>query len=287
MDEALATVIIPCLNGAGTLGRALQAINSQACRAALRVIVVDNGSTDGSVEIAQALADQVLQCSERGSFRARNHGLAHVRTPLLLSLDADCEPADRDWAGHHISALLGSDDVVIASAGRTIAAESSDRWANRSDVTPYPGFSDGEPLYAVGGNRCFRTEALRRLGGFPPLQADDAALGVLARRFGYRFTWTPASVVYHQNPEGWIGFALQMRKVGRYAAEIAGPPESYAGYYLGRLKQLLGAGRYLARRDWHEALAAATKAIAQSVGAHEVWRSGEYLSTLRPAPDRR
>jgi hypothetical protein len=68
-----------------------------------------------------------------------------------------------------------------------------------------------------------------------------------------------------------------MKKTGRYAAEVFGPPESYFSYCLGRLRQLVAAGRRLARCDWHEAVATATKAVAQSVGAYEVWRSGEYL----------
>ena len=281
MSSTIATVVIPALNSAATLRDTLNAVNNQQSRERLRVVVVDNGSTDESLEIARALADATCQTLLPGTAAARNCGLETVRTPLMLSLDSDCTPVSPDWAGHHIDALERAHADVLGSAGRTIPRWTEDRWAMRADVTPHPAFAEGRPLYAVGGNGCFRTDALRALGGFPHVSADDAALGLIARRRGYAFVWTPESVVEHANAAGWHGYARQMRKVGEYAVEVGGRPDSSRQYLAGRVRQLLGAAKYLLKGDPHEALAAATRTVAQAVGARRAWRRGLHLEVER------
>lgn len=268
----LATVVIPCLNARQTLERTLSALQRQTIREELHIIVIDNGSADGCLEMAAVLADQTARTPSRGSAHARNLGLKMTQTPFMLTLDADCRPANDDWAERHVSTLRPAARQVIASAGPLIPEPTSDWWANRAEVTPHSTFGAGRPQYAVGGNACYRTETLKRLGGFPLFAADDAALGVVARRNGYQYVWLPDAAIYHANPEGWRGYYRQMQKIGAYSAELAGPPSNWAQYLLDRIRDLSSSSRFLARGDFRQWVAGGLRAIAQTQGAVTAWR---------------
>lgn len=88
-----ATVVVPVLNGEETLGDLLVALKGQAgLRSSLEIIVVDNGSTDRSAEIAAAHGVKLLRQPISGPSAARNLGLAHARAELVLCADADTVP---------------------------------------------------------------------------------------------------------------------------------------------------------------------------------------------------
>ena len=91
-------VVIPVWNGRTILGRCLDALERQTLpRERFDIIVVDNGSTDGTADIARGYANvTVLEEPTPGSYAARNTALADVRAPITAFTDADCIP-DPDW----------------------------------------------------------------------------------------------------------------------------------------------------------------------------------------------
>jgi rSAM/selenodomain-associated transferase 2 len=92
---AALSIIIPCLNEAGGIVAALARLQPLR-RRGVEVIVVDGGSSDGSVALAATHADRVLAAS-RGRASQMNAGAAVARGPVLLFLHADCAlPADGD-----------------------------------------------------------------------------------------------------------------------------------------------------------------------------------------------
>lgn len=282
MSSIIATVVIPSYNAEAEIGRVLEALDRQTIRNRIETLVVDNGSTDGSLANAERLADRTaVVTDEQGSGPARNAGMRLTTTPFMLSLDSDCTP-DPDWAERHLERLAAEPDSTLATAGRTLPQPTTDRWGRRADITPHPAFEDGVPLYAVAGNACFRTEPLRRLGGFPSLGADDSALGLIARQRGYRFAWTPEAVVYHRNPTGWRGYTRQMRKIGGYAIEIGGPPRSRIGFWLGQGRWAPSLARHAVAGRGHEALALVLAVGGKAMGARDAWRRGRTLETTRP-----
>src|SRR5262249_49966356 len=84
------TVVVPCYNAAAFVGGALESALGQS-HGDLEVIVVDDGSTDGSWELVGGFGARIR--SERiahgGAARARNHGLAQASGRFVLFLDAD------------------------------------------------------------------------------------------------------------------------------------------------------------------------------------------------------
>lgn len=86
------SVVIPVYNGASVLHRALASVAAQVVQPA-QVVVVDDGSTDGSADVARSSWNRVsvVRQPNAGVAAARNRGVAECRTGLVAFLDADDE----------------------------------------------------------------------------------------------------------------------------------------------------------------------------------------------------
>jgi glycosyltransferase involved in cell wall biosynthesis len=94
----LLSYVIPCLNSAATLKATLEAIlKTRLPPEEWEVIVVDNGSSDRTVEIAKSYPVKVLHCPVRGAGPARNFGARHAIGEFLAFVDSDTE-VEEDWA---------------------------------------------------------------------------------------------------------------------------------------------------------------------------------------------
>jgi glycosyltransferase involved in cell wall biosynthesis len=85
------SVVIPCLNEANSIGicveKAMQAFRAAGLRG--EVVVADNGSTDGSIEIAEKLGARVVRVTQRGYGAALRAGIAAARGAFIIMGDAD------------------------------------------------------------------------------------------------------------------------------------------------------------------------------------------------------
>jgi biofilm PGA synthesis N-glycosyltransferase PgaC len=271
----LASVIVPALNAAPVLERLLTALEAQTLRGLMTVIVVDNGSSDGTFDLARRLGDVAVTESQLGISYAKQRGLEEVDTEFVLSIDADCLPRDIGWAEALVNGLLEADDEVLGISGPVLPMPTDDRWSQRIELAPTSGRDEnGNLLYVVGCNHAHRTTALRSLGGYPVARfaAEDAALGSKALRYGYSFAWAPEAVVLHENPPGWRGYARKMRQVGRYHADSGVPPRSMVQFTLFHGARMIKCiGREIRKGDLFEAEAQALKISSQIMGAWDVW----------------
>jgi glycosyltransferase involved in cell wall biosynthesis len=116
--SARLTVVIPSLNGAAGLERCLRALRAQTIWLDLEIIVVDDGSTDGTSQIATACGAVVVRHpTSRGASAARNSGIAAASAPFVGFLDDDCEPSP-EWA----EKLLATYNTSVVAAGGSIVA---------------------------------------------------------------------------------------------------------------------------------------------------------------------
>ncbi|WP_422450372.1 MULTISPECIES: glycosyltransferase [unclassified Endozoicomonas] len=96
-DHPLVSIIIPVFNGESTLGTALHSLTEQSWRA-LEILVVDDCSTDKSLQIARQWAEQdsrirvLANHTNQGAYAARNTGLAAAKGEFITTHDAD------DWS---------------------------------------------------------------------------------------------------------------------------------------------------------------------------------------------
>ena len=201
MPYVQATVVIPTFNGRRMLVEALEGLERQTT--AHDVIVVDNGSTDGTVDL---LAERfphvrVVELPENVGFgRAVNRGVAAAETDVVVLINNDvvCEPEFLE----RLLEPLGDDSVamvagvllqhdrphLVDSAGIELdtTLRSWDALWNRP-VSELAGAA--EPVGPCGGAAAFRTRAFRDVGGFDETffaYWEDVDLALRLRLAGHR-----------------------------------------------------------------------------------------------------
>jgi glycosyltransferase involved in cell wall biosynthesis len=174
-------VVLPCLNEAGALPWLLARMP-----AGYRPIVADNGSTDGSAEIAAGLGATVVRVPQRGFGAAVHAGLLAATSDIVCVMDADGSFDPRDL---EIVAAPVRDGSVGLMLGSRAPAERG-AW----------------PVHARIANMVLAAELRRRvkvrLTDLGPMRAahraDLLALGLRDRRFGY-----PLEMVLRAAEAGW------------------------------------------------------------------------------------
>src|SRR5438067_13488617 len=113
------SVVIPCLNEANSLAFCVdKAVNAfRASGLTGEVIVADNGSTDGSIQIAEEHGARVVHVPERGYGSALRAGIAATRGPLIIMGDAD-DSYDFTDVPRFVEKLREGYDMVIGNRFR-------------------------------------------------------------------------------------------------------------------------------------------------------------------------
>lgn len=178
------TVVIANHNYARFLSEAVASVHGQV-GGSPRVVVVDDGSTDADTEPALAAVEaagaEVLRGPNRGVSAARNVGLARVRTPYWLVLDADDRLAP------------GALDAMRAPLERDprlgYAFGFMSFFGDMSGIVRFPDYDPYRLLYrhTVGLTALARAEVLRATGGYDPAFAhyEDWELWVHALAHGH------------------------------------------------------------------------------------------------------
>ena len=89
IDSPRFSVVIPAYNEADYLPAALRSLRAQDFPGAVEVIVVDNGSTDGTADLARRLGARVVEEHAPGVCAARQRGTLAARGEIVVSTDAD------------------------------------------------------------------------------------------------------------------------------------------------------------------------------------------------------
>lgn len=223
------SVVVPSLNGASRIERCLRGLDKQTIGPALEIIVVDDGSTDDTAEIASKNGAIVVKhATNRGVAAARNSGMRTASAPIVAFLDDDCEP-DQEWAERLLveynDNILGVGGVIHSCPGagfmysylkRRNRHEPLDLDLAKSERVPYRFYlylrrqwtsakvSEKRDVYAfAGANMSFDRHAFLAVGGFDERFRDGAEEQDLCRRImnafpGGRLVFVPqASVVHH------------------------------------------------------------------------------------------
>jgi glycosyltransferase involved in cell wall biosynthesis len=195
------SVIVPVYNDRRRIGVCLAALLDQTYpRDRYEVIVVDDGSTDGTREVVAALPVTLLvEARVRGSYAARNRALRAAQGEVIAFTDADCIPA-RQWIAAGVDALeahaadLAGGAVHMVTSSNPSGAEIYDSITNmRQDR------AIGERQVAKTANLFVRARLFETLGPFADSlpSGGDVDWTRRATRRGYRLIYAPEAKVTH------------------------------------------------------------------------------------------
>ncbi|MFY1670593.1 glycosyltransferase family 2 protein [Plantactinospora sp. WMMB334] len=202
-------VVLPCLNEAAALPAVLAALPP-----GYRALVVDNGSTDGSAEVAAAHGARVVAEPRRGYGAAVHTGLLAAGTDLVCVLDADgsFEPGELP----RLAAPVLADRADLAVGRRRPVSAAAWPWHARAGNAVVAALlrRRGVPVRDISPIRVARRAALLRLG-------------VADRAFGY-----PLELLLRAAAAGWRIVELETA----YAPRAAGTRSKVSGSVRGTLR---------------------------------------------------
>ncbi len=217
------SVIIPAYNAEATLENTLKALAHQSIpRESYEIIVVDDGSTDRTGEIAARHADQVLRQKNAGPAAARNAGVLAARGEIVLFTDADCEPIP-EWI-EYMTAPFSDPDVVgtkgaywtrqKAPMARFVQQEYEDRY-DRMARFKQIDFID---TYSAA----YRRDVFLANGGFdtifPVASVEDQEFSFRLAQKGYKMLFVPKARVFHRHNERLWDYIRRKFYIGYYKA---------------------------------------------------------------------
>jgi len=221
------TVLLAARNEERTIAETLDYLAAQDYDGELKIFLIDNGSTDATViEALKAVgrngANLVLLSEKRpGKTFALNRGLAAVRTPIVITVDADTL-LHRSAVRVLVARLLSAPVDVAAVAGHLMVRNSREGIWSRLQAWDYllgiAAVKRVQALYqgtlvAQGAFSGYRTNALRRTGGWPVAVGEDIVL-TWRLLLGGRVCHEPLALAFTAVP-------TTLRQLGRQRARWA------------------------------------------------------------------
>ncbi len=222
------SVVVPILNAERTLPHCMKAL-AQLDPAPLEIVLVDNGSTDGTMGLLEGFASSHERCPMRilreprkGAAAARNAGFRTARSDVVAFTDSDCAP-EPAWLSSLIQPF--EDQAIGAVAGRVVAAPAAatielfnslytlqlpEHPAKHSCWTPWKG---GYPT----ANLAVRRLLLQKLRGFDEDMRTGEDHDLCARIYadGAELAYHPAARVSHYHRTTVTGTLRQAFGFGR------------------------------------------------------------------------
>ncbi len=212
------SVVVPAYNEVANIAGAVRSIAASDHPAEVEVVVVDDGSTDGTADAVRALGlpnVRVVGQPNRGKFAALNAGIALARHDALVLVDGDTvfEPGTvsavvRPLGEPGVGAVSGN--VKVANRGGLLGAWQHLEYTAGSNL-------DRQVLNALeciptipGAIGAFRREALEEVGGISPdTLAEDTDATMAITRAGWRVVYEPAARAWTEVPTGVGGLYKQ------------------------------------------------------------------------------
>ena len=206
------SIIVPVWNGRAMVERLVGCLRAQTYPIA-EILVVDNGSVDGTPEAAEALGARVVRMgSNTGFSRAVNRGIQECATAWLAIVNSDVEPMP-DWLERLVEAARAPE--VWFAAGKILSASRREvidgtydalcrggcAWRVGHGRPDGPEFSEARGIwFASGTASLFRAELFRHVGmlddGFESY-LEDVEFGLRCACLDYPGRYVPEAIAYH------------------------------------------------------------------------------------------
>lgn len=249
-SNPLVSVIVPCYNYAEYVGDALASVLAQDY-ANFELIVVDDGSTDGSAERITAALDgwqrnsqvsrvEFLRQTNQGVSAALNAGLALARGEYVVTFDADDVMAPGRLTlqvgylqAHPEVGCVGGVAMRIDQQGELLPKKEKKRAIQRFDFTQALALS-----LVVGGNLAvYRRDAMLAVGGYDPsIRVQDFQMTLKIAKAGYFIAILPDVVTFYR--KHGVGLSSNYLDEYRYGLQVLDIYADHASYQSGKARLL-------------------------------------------------
>jgi glycosyltransferase involved in cell wall biosynthesis len=247
----------------------------------LEVVVVDDGSTDSTAQIARRHESvRLVSIPHSGLGTARNEGFKAAGGELIAFLDSDAYPSP-EWP-YHLALGFDRDDVVGVGGPNECPPDAGPR---EQQVAAAPGgpihvlLSDDRAEHIPGCNMAFTRAALEHLGGFDPIYTvagDDVDFCWRVLDRDWEIAFQPAALVWHRPRAAIMGYLRQQWGYGRSEAVVqARHPDRFS---------MLGSARWRGRiysaaprRAWRERI---YRGLYGAAPYQSVYRGGGDLGEI-------
>lgn len=233
------TIIIPNYNGLAFMEPCMEALNRQTYKD-FSVLVVDNGSTDGSTEwLKERGIPSIFLETNTGFSGAVNAGIRKAKTPYVILLNNDTK-ADPDYVGELVRAIEKSPKIFSVSS-RMIQMHHPDLMDDAGDMYSVLGWAYqrgvGQPtgrydsparvFSACAGAAIYRRNVFEKIGYFDEMHfayLEDIDVGYRAKLYGYDNLYCPTAKILH------VGSGTSGSKYNSFKVKLAARNNVYLNY---------------------------------------------------------
>jgi biofilm PGA synthesis N-glycosyltransferase PgaC len=221
------SILVAAYNEAESIQSTLASIDRQNYPGRMEVFVIDDGSTDGTreklAEISYPWLRVITLEKNGGKAAALNVGLEQVSSDLTITIDGDSY-LYKNALVNLVGRLLGDPQHTGAVAGAVLVRNSRKNLVTKAQEWDYfhgiAAVKRLQSLYqgtlvAQGAFSIYRTEIIRKLGGWPKLVGEDIVLtwGILSE--GYRVGYAEDACLFTNAPDTWKQFIRQRQRWSR------------------------------------------------------------------------
>ena len=221
------TILIPMYNSKETIKETIESIKKQKYCGNIYVNIIDDGSTDGSLELLKSMELEpkitLLETEHKGKACALNEGLQHVKTDYTITVDSDT--VLHPLAVRNImQKLVNSDKKTVATAGCLFVKNAKKSFITKLQEWDYTLGIFGVKLYqgnynstlvAQGAFSAYKTNALKQIGGWQKCVGEDIVLTWELLSQGYETNFAQNAIAFTEVPENLKDLGRQRKRWAR------------------------------------------------------------------------
>ncbi len=222
--EVKVSIVIPTYNRIDFITRTLESIEGLDYPVSdFEVIIIDDGSTDGTMEYMEKYAKttrlnfRYISQKNSGPATARNAGLKNAKGKFVAYTDSDCI-VDKNWLRELLKGFTSDDIAGVGGSARGVGDDIFSRYFAQTGMYS-TRVIDGTVAYLLTLNACYRKDVLQKFGGFnkefKQPGGEDPDLSFRIRKKGFLLGYNPKAIVYHHHKASTASFLRTFRNYGK------------------------------------------------------------------------